>query len=382
MSQSELIYSIACTVYVTTCLMFAAIRWFHVCPPAKEHKDYYYPARRVVSMSYLTPVVLLPYMLHPQNHEAWLLVKGFLPLVNFYVCAVLMFTYFGQMKGWHRWRGMGHLATVLVFGVVALLLVVALWPDYRVPTGMEQVLMGTIIAVGLLMTLYSLLAVWQVWQWIREFNTDNYSNPDDFPKSYAQHVLLVPAAQAVLIWPILALDSQSYAAAIHLLLSVFNVAFLISILSPKREVDPFSQMLEETESMQQDTTPLPTAAVSTSENRPKPKAKPREIPEQTRQKIINGIENALTKQQLFLNPHLALNDVAEVCGYGLTYVSKVFKEKYGGFYDHINILRLRYTDDYLRQHPGVTKEEAIIKAGFADRTAYYRIKKHLIPDDV
>ena len=375
LSQAELIYSIACTVYVATCLMFAAVRWFHVCPPAKEHTDYYYPARRVVSMSYLTPIVLLPYMLYPQSHEAWLLVKGFMPLVNFYVCAVLMFTYFGKMKRWGRWRGTGLVATLLVFGVVALLAAVALWPGCHVTAVMERVLMGAIIGVGLLMTLYSFLAVWQVWQWIRELNTDNYSNPDDFPKSYAQHVLLVPVAQAVLIWPILVLDSQSYAAVVHLLLAVFNVAFLISILSPKREEAPFSQMLDE----QPDVAPLPIA-VSSSENRPKPKVKPREMPEQTRQKIVDGIENALTRQQLFLNPHLTLGDVAEVCGYGQTYVSKVFKETYGGFYDHINMLRFRSANDYLHQHPGVTKEEAIIKAGFSDRTAYYRIKKHLSLD--
>lgn len=36
-SQPELIYSIACSAYVVTCLMFAAVRWFHVCPGAKEN---------------------------------------------------------------------------------------------------------------------------------------------------------------------------------------------------------------------------------------------------------------------------------------------------------------------------------------------------------
>ena len=88
-SQTELIYSIACTVYVTTCLMFAAVRWFHVCPDTKKQKDYYYPARRVVTLFYLTGIVLVPYILAPQSSEAWLLAKGYLPLANFYFCAVL-----------------------------------------------------------------------------------------------------------------------------------------------------------------------------------------------------------------------------------------------------------------------------------------------------
>ena len=47
-------YGLAAMMYVTTCLMFAAVRWFHVCPTTKEHKDYFYPARRVGSLVYLS----------------------------------------------------------------------------------------------------------------------------------------------------------------------------------------------------------------------------------------------------------------------------------------------------------------------------------------
>lgn len=64
-SQTELIYSIACTVYVTTCLMFAAVRWFHVCPGAKEKKSYYYPDRKIATLFYAVPIILLPYILMP-----------------------------------------------------------------------------------------------------------------------------------------------------------------------------------------------------------------------------------------------------------------------------------------------------------------------------
>lgn len=404
-SQTELIYSIACTVYVTTCLMFAAVRWFHVCPDTKKQKDYYYPARRVVTLFYLTGIVLVPYILAPQSSEAWLLAKGYLPLANFYFCAVLLFTYFGKMKRWRRWQMSGWVATVLTMSSVAMLLGIALWPGYHLTEATEQTLTMMVIAVGLLMTLYCALAIWQVVQWIREFNNDNYSNPDDFPKGFAQCVLFVPVIEAVLIWPMIILDSPTYVALAFLLLSVFNVAFLISILSSKREDDPLSRMLEHAEPEEEtaeneeptdeDTEkcpPQPATAVSeklpdvsadsrSDNGTTKQRRKPKEIPEQTRRKIIEGIEQALIKQQFFLNPHLTLNDVAEVCGYGQTYVSKVFKEKYGGFYDHINMLRFRYADDYMHQHPDITKEEAIIKAGFADRTAYYRFKKHLFPED-
>ena len=141
----------------------------------------------------------------------------------------------------------GWVATVLTMSSVAVLLGIALWPGYHLTEATEQTLTMMVIAVGLLMTLYCALAIWQVVQWIREFNNDNYSNPDDFPKGFAQCVLFVPVIEAVLIWPMIILDSPAYVATAFLLLSVFNVAFLISILSPKREDDPLSRMLEHAE---------------------------------------------------------------------------------------------------------------------------------------
>ena len=154
--QTELIYSIACTVYVTTCLMFAAVRWFHVCPTTKEQKDYYYPARRVITLFYLTGIVLVPYILAPQSREAWLLAKGFLPLANFYFCAVLLFTYFGKMKGWRCWRLSERVATVLTFASIVALLGIALWPDHHLTAATVS---ARYLSPGSLPTSYS---VWLV----------------------------------------------------------------------------------------------------------------------------------------------------------------------------------------------------------------------------
>jgi len=89
----------------------------------------------------------------------------------------------------------------------------------------------------------------------------------------------------------------------------------------------------------------------------------------------------LVQQRLYLNPKLGLKEVVEVCGYSQAYVSRVLREQYGGFFDYVNLLRCHHVDDYVVQHPEVTKEEAIIKSGFKDRQTYYRIKKHLFPND-
>lgn len=382
-SQTELIYSIACTAYVVTCLMFAAVRWFHVCPGAKENKSYYHPDRKLLTLFYAVPIILLPYVLNPASHASWLLVKGYYPLTHFFYCAVLLFNYFGKVRQWRRWLSSGIAASVLVSIAAALLLAVSLMPECKINEAWEHTLNSIIIAVGLLMTIYCGVAVWQVWQWIHEYSTDNFSNIDDFPLPYARGVIVIPIFHALLIWPMVLLDSPKWLAIMQLLLAVFNIFFLISALPSKRKGNPLEQMIEDNreadyeEDLEQT---LPT------EEHPeiieqRPKERQMDIPEQTRQKIADGIEKALVRQRLYLNPNLRLKEVVDVCGYSQAYVSRVLREQYGGFFDYVNILRCRHVDEYIARHPEVTKEEAIIKSGFKDRQNYYRIKKHLFQND-
>ena len=244
-SQTELIYSIACTVYVVTCLIFAAVRWFHVCPGAKENKSYYHPDRKIITLLYAVPVILFPYMFNPASHASWLLVKGYYPLTHFFYCAVLLFNYFGKVKQWERWYLSGIISSIMVFLSVALLFAVALWPNLQISAEMEELLSVVCIVVGLLMTIYCGMAMWQVWQWIHEYSTDNFSNTEDFPLTYARSVLIIPVIHALLVWPMVLLDSPTWLAAMQIMLSVFNVIFLISILPSKRKGNPLEQMIED-----------------------------------------------------------------------------------------------------------------------------------------
>jgi len=382
-SQTELIYSIACTAYVVTCLMFAAVRWFHVCPGAKENKSYYHPDRKLLTLFYAVPIILLPYVLNPASHASWLLVKGYYPLTHFFYCAVLLFNYFGKVRQWRRWLSSGIAASVLVSIAAALLLAVSLMPECKINEAWEHTLNSIIIAVGLLMTIYCGVAVWQVWQWIHEYSTDNFSNIDDFPLPYARGVIVIPIIHALLIWPMVLLDSPKWLAIMQLLLAVFNIFFLISALPSKRKGNPLEQMIED--NREADNEEVLEQTLPTEEHpeiiEQRPKERQMDIPEQTRQKIADGIEKALVRQRLYLNPNLRLKEVVEVCGYSQAYVSRVLREQYGGFFDYVNILRCRHVDEYIARHPEVTKEEAIIKSGFKDRQNYYRIKKHLFQND-
>jgi AraC-like DNA-binding protein len=363
--------------------MFAAVRWFHVCPGAKENKRYYHPDRKLLTLFYVVPIILLPYILNPASHASWLLVKGYYPLTHFFYCAVLLFNYFGKVRQWRRWLSSGIAASVLVSIAAALLLAVSLMPECKINEAWEHTLNSIIIAVGLLMTIYCGAAVWQVWQWIHEYSTDNFSNIDDFPLPYARGVIVIPIIHALLIWPMVLLDSPKWLATMQLLLAVFNIFFLISALPSKRKGNPLEQMIED--NREADNEEVLEQTLPTEEHpeiiEQRPKERQMDIPEQTRQKIADGIEKALVRQRLYLNPNLRLKEVVDVCGYSQAYVSRVLREQYGGFFDYVNILRCRHVDEYIARHPEVTKEEAIIKSGFKDRQNYYRIKKHLFQND-
>lgn len=40
---------VAAAVYVAICLVCAAVRWFHMCPPYNRNPRYYYPGRPYVT---------------------------------------------------------------------------------------------------------------------------------------------------------------------------------------------------------------------------------------------------------------------------------------------------------------------------------------------
>ena len=414
-TQTELIYSIACTVYVTTCLMFAAVRWFHVCPGAKEHKGYYYPDRKLATLLYSIPVILLPYALSPDSHATWLLAKGYYPLTHFFYCAVLLFNYFGTIRQWRQWQTSGIVASVLVFSATMVLLAVALTPQLEITETLEYALNTIVITIGLLMTAYCGVSMYMVWQWIHEYSTDNFSNTDDFPLSYAKGVLIIPILHALLIWPVILFDSQTWMATMQLLLSVFNIVFLISILPSQRKGNPLEKMIEDNRMDDEEEALIGTVTgeeenkncppqsaenssnkllddnkaefvniinvASSDDNQSKSSPRRKAMSEQAKEKIKAGIKMAVEEQQQYLNPHLSLDDVIEACGYSHGYVSAVLREECGGFFRYVNLLRIKHVEDYMSGHPEVTKEEAIIKSGFDSRQSYYRIRKRLFPEE-
>jgi AraC-like DNA-binding protein len=359
-------YGLAATVFVVTSLIIAAVRWFHMCRPYDRNPRYYYPARPAITMIYLSSVVLIPYVINPDSHTAWLIVKTYFLPVDIYFITILLFSYFGGVKQWRKWR-----VPTIALGIIAALtmLTAVSWTQSDVYDGTLDIIETIIIGIAAVMTIVCFWAVTIVVRWARNANNEDYSNPDDFPVSFACRALLMLIPTVVLQWAAALSDSKAAMAALQLYLSVASVALLISALHPHRQTNPIKdQDMEESINGKRATKGKNTPYYS------------RNLPNDKVQEIIKAIREEMEQRKAFLEPHLTMQDVASRIGYNRTYVAAVFKNHLGGFFTYVNTLRLDYADEYRNKHPKASVIEISNESGFNSRTTYYAVQAKIRPD--
>ena len=352
------LYGVSAAVYLTTCWVFAAVRWFHTCREPKEHHDYLFPDRKLLVVIYLCASVLLPYVLNPASPSAWMLWKSYFPGTYYFYGGALFFCFFGTVKRWERWRKTVHFASVITLAAMLPLVLNAWVPNGIMGADMTRIWYFVIAAVGVFMMGYCGVAMWQTLRWMRETRDENYSNPDDFPEMYARRVWLMPVWLTPLLWPGYLLDNPNVAAVCNIVLGLFNIILLLITMPPWRRMGVVSDPEEETGEQEED---------DWRDEQAVERAK----------KISEEIERFVKKGKGFLDPHLKIDNVVDHCSYSRTYVSHVFKTRYGGFSRYVNTLRLEYYDRYLAQHPAATKDTAAQESGFISYIAYYKVKERL-----
>lgn len=90
-------------------------------------------------------------------------------------------------------------------------------------------------------------------------------------------------------------------------------------------------------------------------------------------RLAKIIHQLFDEQQVFLNPHLKLSDLATLARSNRTYVSRIFNTHYGKtFYEFVNEYRVEYAKNLL----ATSSEKLDVIAdmsGFASRQSFYRI---------
>jgi len=350
-------YGVAAAVYLVTCWVFAIVRAVHNCGTPKERRAYIWPDRKMQVAVYMTATVLLPYVLNPKSEAAWLLFKSYFPGVYYFYCGALIFCFFGTVKQLRNWKTANVVAAIIT-GLAMLPLVLHAWMPSGLLTPHGVSICSTILMVASFLTIiFAGIAMWQVWKWIKLSRDFNYSNPDDFPTEYAHRMWMAPIILTPFLWPGYITNSQTVMAVMCVPLAIFNIALLLNVMPVWRRAAILSGIEEEEMEVEIDA--------------------PAELAEERSNRIAAEIEQFVSTEAAYLDPHLKLEQVVERCSFSRKYVIRVFIERFGGFADYVNGLRITYFDHYRAQHPNSTEEAAAEASGFTSFKAYVKAKERL-----
>ena len=353
-------YGLAAMLYLTSCWFFSAVRWWHTCRAPKERYAYIWPDRKLQVLVYAVSVVLLPYVINPNDEAAWLLMKSYFPGTYFFYCGLLMLCFTGTVKQWTRWKSISWIAAIIVIATM-LIPVLNAWLPFRCLNSEGLRFWQTIITIeSIIMMGYSSIAMGQVGRWLHEARDASYSNPDDFPADYARRVWLMPLALVPILWPAYIMDSKAIMAVEHVLLAIFNVVLLITVLPAWRRKAILLTSSEDEHD------PYNDNSISDSENTES---------EERMRLIAEEIESYVIGKKAFLDQHLKLDDVVSHTSYSRTYVSMTLQHYFGSFANYINHLRLIHYEQYIAEHPNETMESAAQASGFSSYNSYYRAKQ-------
>lgn len=367
MTTDALYFSgLATAFFIATNLVFAAVRWFHICRPYDKNPDYFFPGRKIASLTALASLALLPYAIRPYSPSTWLIAKAYFLPAELYFLTVLLFSYFGNVMHWEKWQrpalwtGIPGLA-----GLVLAPFLADMFQKWHI--GSFALANGVIFGLGLIMTGIALWSARRVLRWSRSVNDEEYSNPDDFPVVFARKMVYLMLVIIALLWAATLADNRAVTAILEVLLSVFSVILLIGVLQPHRNQP--EEFEEEPDTPAEPVEESPAASAT--------EVYKRTLSESKALTILSAISEVVVEQQAFLDPHLTIQDVADRAGYNRTYIAGLFKTELGGFFNFINTLRLDYADQYKKEHPDATLSEVISESGFASRTTYYTVRARM-----
>ena len=362
MEYNALYYcGLAAAIFLTTSLVVAFVRWFHMCHPYDHRPNYYYPGRPFFCAVFLSSLALLPYVLHPESTDAWYLTHMFfLPVTQLHF-SILLYTYFGNIMKWEQWRvPLIAVGTPIVIGLAAAL-TVAVWPGEQIGTVISPELAGYLLFIpGIISSIVCFVTMTVVRVWAKRFDEDEFSNPNDFPVTVARRWTLLAFVNMVLCWTAVLLNSRVIMAMIMMLFSTSSVIILISALRPHR-----NRPVE----MEEEEAPEPVAAAGT--------VRKRNVSREKMLDLMASINAVVVEQEAYLEPHLTIQDVADRCGYSRSYIADIIKSEYGGFFVFINSFRLNHVTEYQQEHPNATIQEAAEASGFSSRQAYYSVKARM-----
>lgn len=233
-TQPENFYSLACYTYILSGVICAIVRWFHMCRPFDQRRDYFYPARRQVTFFYAATALQLPYMLCPGDPGSWFFARSF-GILYYPVCFALLYHRFFQMR--HLWSKKLSIAYFCSpFLLLGALFVIVVFHQNDLLLPYKRLWECIMVCVSILLTYRLVKECRWVAKKVESYHTQNYSNESDFPFTFAKNMLYLPAVWLIVMWTLFLLDNQMVKAFIDLIMAAWHVLLLCRILHPSRPV--------------------------------------------------------------------------------------------------------------------------------------------------
>lgn len=369
MNSIEYFYGLTLFGFIVSCMIFAATRWFHMCRPYHKNVKYYYPARTTATLCYLSFAVLLPFVIHPLEPRAWLFTKTYLLVMIPFYGAQMLFCYFGAVKSWYAWRKPGWVIQSVLALAAAALWIWAVWPGVTPDVATINKLVLLMIVCGVISFIYVIWMLHWIYCQLKNVEQEYYSNPSDFPSRLARQALVLIVLSLILFLPPVVADSPLLMGITLLLSTGINTYLLILILHPHRHqpiIDEIDEMNNHANENDHD-----------NQNEIESEDEKKQFSDETVDFIKKEITKFVEDERQYLNQHLTVKEVAEHCSYGRTYVSYVFKNEMGGFFNYVNHLRLQHADRYRKEHHLAGQEEIALESGFSSRQSYYAIRRRM-----
>lgn len=358
LSNTEL-FAYACLIFIVTGVVCGIIRWNHMCKPYDSNGDYHYPARRVVSFFYIAIILEFPYLLNPMDADAWQYTKYF-GVLYYPACLSVMFSCYFRRKRMKDsiWL---TLLTVAIMAVLVALMVAAIFNGQHLLSRAGLPLDVAVGCVSLLLTVILLRILNWLRRAIHKYNTDNYSDVDDFAYKFASMVIYLPLIWLAMMWVIFLTDNRWCKVVIDFVASTWMIQMLCMILHPQQfasnshaesdDSEPFDEPVEDDEE---------AATIPTNKD------------------VINII------LRRYREPHLQKSEVlSEIPKGKVSTASKYISQL--GYYNLVNMFRLQHAALYKEAHPAAKQDEIAEMSGFSSRTAYYKARKsvnEIVPEIV
>lgn len=382
-SLTDIYYADACFALMLTGLICSFIRLRQMYQPFD--KSSYYPAGKLASLFFATHILQFPYFLCPSDEGIWLYVRIY-GIIIYPVCFAMLFLRYFQRN---RLRSLkNRLYCWLPMAAVGVLFALAisgnddLIEEYKMPICVTAVSLSLILVARLLF-----VVVW-LKRKIDKYNKDNFSNEEDFPYYFADKVIWLPLIWILFMWVIYLSDSREVKMMMDVILTVWNVVFLCTILNSQRPV----KIEDEAKRIAEDELELAAAAEKASSDHHRRHNMADLISgevDESDDGAEAGAEFGDEVKRLVLavilrryrESHLLKTEVLSEIDKGMVASASRFIASVG-YYNLINMFRLRYAQLYLEANPGAKLAEVAEVSGYISDSALSKARKNVSEIDL